>query len=245
MDDGIRINKFLSEAGYCSRRQADRYIENGRVSINGKPAVPGSKVTSSDIVCVNGDIIRKDDQPVILAYNKPIGIVCSTKEKYNIIDYIDYPIRIYPVGRLDKNSEGLILLTNQGDITDSILRSSNFHEKEYVVRVNKDINDEFIYGMERGVPILDTVTRPCKIIPKDSRVFHIIITQGLNRQIRRMCEYFDYRVLSLKRIRIMNITLSGLKTGEYRELTPDEINELRKELDLQQNIYVSFHHHKK
>ncbi len=232
MSEGIRINRFLSEAGYCSRRQADRYIEAGIVCINGNPAVCGSKVNDNDIVSVNGEIINRNELPVVLAYNKPLGVVCSTKEKFNIIDHIDYPVRIYPVGRLDKNSEGLILLTNQGDITDSILRASNYHEKEYVVRVNKDIDDRFVKGMESGVPILDTVTRPCKIEVKDKRRFHITITQGLNRQIRRMCEYFDYRVISLKRIRIMNIKLGTLKTGEYRELTGEEIEKLRKDLGL-------------
>jgi len=230
VSDGIRINKYLSEAGYCSRREADRLIENGYITINDQTVSCGIKVYDGDIVKCKGEIIEHNETPVMLIYNKPTGVVCSTSEKDNIIDYIGYPKRIYPVGRLDKDSEGLILLTNQGDISDAILRAANYHEKEYIVRVNKPLNDEFLAGMQRGVPILETVTRPCKIRKINDKTFSIIITQGLNRQIRRMCEYFDYRVVSLKRIRIMDIKLGNLKTGQYIEMSRKEIAELRRKL---------------
>ena len=230
MSDGTRINKYLSAAGYCSRREADRLISDGKVTVNGIAISEGHMVMPGDKICVDGKEIDYKDDPVLLIYNKPKGVVCSTTEKFNIIDYIGYPKRIYPIGRLDKDSEGLILLTNQGDISDAILRAANRHEKEYIVRVNKPITPEFILGMEKGVPILDTVTRPCKVKKLGNRVFSIIITQGLNRQIRRMCEYFDYRVTDLKRIRIMHITLDNLKPGEYIEMTPNDIERLRKRL---------------
>ncbi len=229
--DGVRINKYLSEAGVCSRREADRLIENGEVTINGSPAECGSKVMPHDIVEFKGKTVSHNEAPVLLVYNKPAGIVCSTSEKDNIVDYIGYPKRIYPVGRLDKNSEGLILLTNQGDISDAILRSANNHEKEYIVRVNRHLTSEFLNGMSVGVPILDTVTKPCKIRKINDKTFSIIITQGLNRQIRRMCEYFDYRVVSLKRIRIMDIKLGNLKSGRYIEMGRKEIESLRKRLE--------------
>ncbi len=229
--DGVRINKYLSEAGVCSRREADRLIENGEVTINGSPAECGSKVMPHDIVEFKGKTVSHNEAPVLLVYNKPAGIVCSTAEKDNIVDYIGYPKRIYPVGRLDKNSEGLILLTNQGDISDAILRSANNHEKEYIVRVNRHLTSEFLNGMSVGVPILDTVTKPCKIRKINDKTFSIIITQGLNRQIRRMCEYFDYRVVSLKRIRIMDIKLGNLKSGQYIEMGRKEIESLRKRLE--------------
>lgn len=232
MSESIRINKFLSEAGFCSRRQADRLIEQKAVRINGQIALQGAKVTSSDIITVNNELITLDEKAVLLAYNKPLGVVCSTTEKDNIIDYINYPVRIYPVGRLDKNSEGLILLTNQGDIMDAILRAANYHEKEYIVKVNKDITKDFINSMEKGVPILDTITRPCTIHQINDRTFTIIITQGLNRQIRRMCEYFNYRVISLRRVRIMDIKLGKLKVGEYKEFTTNEIEQLRLKLGI-------------
>ena len=232
MSEGIRINKYLSEAGYCSRRQADKLVDSGMVKVNGHTAVQGEKVVYPDEVIVNGELVTADEKPVVLAYNKPGGIVCSTTERDNIIDHINYPVRIYPVGRLDKNSEGLILLTNQGDIMDAVLRAANYHEKEYIVKVNKDITYDFIKQMEKGVPILDTVTRPCKVHQINDRTFTIIITQGLNRQIRRMCEYFDYRVVSLRRVRIMDIKLGRLKTGEYREFSENEINELRIKLGI-------------
>lgn len=230
-NNGVRINKYLSEAGICSRREADRIIGQGKVTINDIPAECGSKVMPDDIVKYKGKVVSHSETPVLLIYNKPAGVVCSTAEKDNIVDYIGYPKRIYPVGRLDKNSEGLILLTNQGDISDAILRSANNHEKEYIVRVNRPITSEFLNGMSKGVPILDTVTKPCKIRKINETKFAIIITQGLNRQIRRMCEYFDYRVVSLKRIRIMDIKLGSLKCGQYTEMGRKEIEALRKRLE--------------
>lgn len=230
MSEGIRINKYLSEAGYCSRREADKLIDNGFVTINDEIVTCGTKVYENDVVKCKGEVIFHNEEPVMLIYNKPTGVVCSTAEKDNIIDYIGYSKRIYPVGRLDKDSEGLILLTNQGDISDAILRAANHHEKEYIVRVNRPVDKEFLDGMQRGVPILDTVTRPCKIRKIDDRKFSIIITQGLNRQIRRMCEYFDYRVVSLKRVRIMDINLGNLKSGQYIEMSKNEIENLRKKL---------------
>ena len=224
----IRINKFLSEAGVCSRREADRFIEEGKVLIDGVPAQMGSKVSKDNQVIFCGKLVKKEEKLVLIAFNKPEGIVCTTdrKEPDNIIDYIGYGMRIYPIGRLDKDSEGLILLTNDGDIVNKILRAENHHEKEYQVSVNKEITPEFIKKMSSGVPILDTVTRPCKVKQLDKYSFSIILTQGLNRQIRRMCECLDYRVVSLKRVRIMNIQLGRLKTGNYRNVTEREIEEL-------------------
>ena len=224
-----RINKYLSEAGYCSRRAADKLILAGRVTINGTTAELGSKVDLNDLVLVDGkSIIKKDDNYVYIAFNKPIGIVCTTDtkaEKDNIIDYINFPIRIFPIGRLDKPSEGLILLTNDGDIVNKILRARNNHQKEYVVRVNRPISQEFVRKMSSGVPILDTVTQPCTLEKLDKFTFRIILTQGLNRQIRRMCEYLGYDVTKLKRIRIMNIHLD-LPVGNWRNLTATELNKL-------------------
>lgn len=224
-----RINKYLSEAGYCSRRAADKLILAGRVTINGTTAELGSKVDLNDLVLVDGkSIIKKDDNYVYIAFNKPIGIVCTTDtkaEKDNIIDYINFPIRIFPIGRLDKPSEGLILLTNDGDIVNKILRARNNHQKEYVVRVNRPISQEFVRKMSSGVPILDTVTQPCTVEKLDKFTFRIILTQGLNRQIRRMCEYLGYEVTKLKRIRIMNIHLD-LPVGNWRNLTATELNQL-------------------
>ena len=224
-----RINKYLSEAGYCSRRAADKLILAGRVTINGTTAELGSKVDLNDLVLVDGkSIIKKDDNYVYIAFNKPIGIVCTTDtkaEKDNIIDYINFPIRIFPIGRLDKPSEGLILLTNDGDIVNKILRARNNHQKEYVVRVNRPISQEFVRKMSSGVPILDTVTQPCTVEKLDKFTFRIILTQGLNRQIRRMCEYLGYEVTKLKRIRIMNIHLD-LSVGNWRNLTATELNKL-------------------
>ncbi len=224
-----RINKYLSEAGYCSRRAADKLILAGRVTINGTTAELGSKVDLNDLVLVDGkSIIKNDDNYVYIAFNKPIGIVCTTDtkaEKDNIIDYINFPIRIFPIGRLDKPSEGLILLTNDGDIVNKILRARNNHQKEYVVRVNRPISQEFVRKMSSGVPILDTVTQPCTVEKLDKFTFRIILTQGLNRQIRRMCEYLGYEVTKLKRIRIMNIHLD-LPVGNWRNLTATELNKL-------------------
>lgn len=226
--DEIRINKFLSEAGVCSRREADRFIEEGKVQINGIQAQMGSKVTKDCLVTFCGKPIKKEEKLVLIAFHKPVGIVCTTdhSEPNNIVDYIQYGMRIYPIGRLDKDSEGLILLTNDGDIVNKILRAENNHEKEYVVTVNREITMEFLKKMATGVPILDTVTKPCKINQIDKYNFTIILTQGLNRQIRRMCEHLDYKVVSLKRVRIMNIQLGRLKSGDYRNVTEREIEEM-------------------
>lgn len=225
----IRINKYLSEIGFCSRRAADKLIEEGRVTINGVVPEMGTKISSSDIVCVDGkEISNPKNENVYLAFNKPIGVVCTTDtkvEKNNIIEFINYPKRIFPIGRLDKPSEGLILLTNDGDIVNKILRARNNHEKEYLVKVDKPITKEFIQRMSNGIPILDTVTRKCVVEQMGRFEFRIILTQGLNRQIRRMCEYLEYEVLKLKRIRIMNIKLD-VSIGKWRYLTPNELNEL-------------------
>jgi 23S rRNA pseudouridine2604 synthase len=227
--EGTRINKYLSEVGYCSRRAADKLIDEGRVTINGKVPEMGTKVTPNDEIKVDGKLIGgKTSKNVYIVLNKPIGIVCTTDtrvEKDNIIDFIGYPERIFPIGRLDKPSEGLILLTNDGDIVNKILRARNNHEKEYVVTVNKPITPEFIDKMSSGVPILDTVTRECFVEQIDKFRFKIILTQGLNRQIRRMCEYLDYRVRKLKRTRIMNIELD-VPIGQWRYLSKGELKEL-------------------
>ena len=224
-----RINKYLSEAGYCSRRAADKLIEDGRVIINGEVPLRGTKIVEGDVVKVDGkSVVKKDEKAVYLVLNKPRGIVCTTDtrvEKDNIIDFLNYPKRIFPIGRLDKASEGLILMTNDGDIVNKILRARNNHEKEYIVQVNKPIDNDFIKKMSQGVPILDTVTRPCKVEQLSRVRFKIILTQGLNRQIRRMCEYLGYHVQQLKRVRIMNIHLD-LPNGKYREMTKEEFREL-------------------
>ena len=231
--DEMRINKFLSECGFCSRREADRLLEAGKVTVDGKVAFLGSKLIPGQEVKVNGVLVTKKDRPVILALNKPKGIVCTTakKEKNNVVDFIDYKSRIYPVGRLDKASEGLLLMTNMGDMVNKIMRARNYHEKEYLVSVDKDITDDFLKRMSEGVPVLDTITRPCEIEKIGRRKFRIILTQGLNRQIRRMCENLGYRVVYLKRTRIMNIKLGDLKVGEYRELTKKEIDEIMKQTE--------------
>lgn len=228
VNEEVRINKFLSEAGICSRREADRAIAEGKVKIDGVTAVMGAKVTKDNVVTYQGKPVKKEEKLVLIAFNKPVGIVCTTdsREPDNIVDFIQYGMRIYPIGRLDKDSEGLILLTNDGNIVNKILRAENKHEKEYIVTVNKEITAEFIKNMSAGVPILDTVTNPCKVTQMDKYTFRIILTQGLNRQIRRMCEYYDYRVMHLQRIRIMNIRLGRLKTGNYRNVTEKEIEEL-------------------
>ena len=228
--EGIRLNKYLSEIGHCSRRAADRLIDEGRIQVNGAPVVMGQKVTPQDRIEVDGIVVEDlQERHVYLAFNKPVGIVCTTDtrvEKDNIIDYINYPSRIFPIGRLDKPSEGLILLTNDGDIVNKILRARNNHEKEYIVTVNKPVTQEFVDRMANGIPILDTVTRNCVVEQIHKNQFRIILTQGLNRQIRRMCEYLDYRVVKLKRIRIMNIELN-VGVGKYRDLTKKEFVELQ------------------
>ena len=225
-----RINKFLSEIGYCSRRAADKLIEQGRVKINGEVPLMGTKISEKDEVSVNGKVVHraKKKKMVYIVFNKPRGIVCTTdrlREKDNIIDYINYPTRIFPIGRLDKPSEGLIFLTNDGDIVNKILRARNNHEKEYEVYVDKPVTKEFVEHMKNGVPILDTITRKCKVKQTGKKTFKIILTQGLNRQIRRMCEYLGYEVKNLKRVRIMNIKLD-IKVGEYRDFTSSELNTL-------------------
>ena len=236
-----RINKYLSEVGYCSRRRADRLIEEGKVTINGKIPEIGTKVNDCDLVEVEGQIIEKStkQKKIYLAFNKPVGIVCTTNrevEPDNIIDFIKYPKRIFPIGRLDKPSEGLIFLTNDGDIVNKILRARNNHEKEYIVSVNRPINREFIQTMSNGVEILETVTKNCFAKQMGPKKFKIILTEGLNRQIRRMCESLGYRVQSLKRVRIMNIKLD-VPTGKYRKLTKEELLELNELLKNSSKIF--------
>lgn len=240
MEELVRLNKFLSEAGVCSRREADRLIESGRVFVDGERAEMGMKVSASQEVKVGKKVINKGDEMVLLAVNKPVGIVCTEekKEKNNIIRFLNYPTRITYIGRLDKASEGLLLMTNNGDIINKMMRAGNRHEKEYQVTVNKPVTPEFIRKMGEGVPILDTVTRPCEVKKIGKYRFNIILTQGLNRQIRRMCEYFGYKVTALERIRIMNIKLGGLKTGEYRKVTEEEIAELYRLIEHSSNETV-------
>ncbi len=237
----IRINKYLSEVGFCSRRAADRLIEGGKVTINGEISEIGSKVEEGDQVEVEGQKIIKSTKQknIYLAFNKPIGIVCTTDRRFepdNIIDFIKYPKRIFPVGRLDKPSEGLIFLTNDGDIVNKILRARNNHEKEYIVSVNHPINKDFIQSMRNGVEILDTITKKCFVKQLGQKTFKIILTQGLNRQIRRMCESLGYTVRSLKRVRIMNIKLD-VPTGKYREFTKEELMELNRLLENSSKTY--------
>ncbi len=231
----MRINRFLSEAGVCSRREADRLAASGRIMVDGMPAEPGMKVSDRQEVTLDGRIITKNSADILIAVNKPRGIVCtcdSKREKNNIVDFVGFPQRIYPIGRLDRDSDGLLLMTNDGELMNSLIRSGPGHEKEYIVRVNRRITDSFIRSMSSGVPILDTVTRKCKVKRVDDFTFSIILTQGLNRQIRRMCEYFDYKVTRLTRIRIMNIKLGTLKTGTWRNVTDREQKELRRLLNL-------------
>jgi 23S rRNA pseudouridine2604 synthase len=224
----IRINKFISETGFCSRREADRLVEQGRVTLNGRPAVLGDKASNADEVRVDGKPLKAKKAGVYIAFNKPVGITCTTESdvKGNIIDYIRHPERIFPIGRLDKPSEGLIFLTSDGDIVNKILRAGNNHEKEYVVTVDKPITPEFVRKMSSGVPILDTITKKCFVKRDSSFVFTIVLTQGLNRQIRRMCEYLGYKVTKLKRVRIMNVSLENLPTGKWRDLTAQEMKEI-------------------
>ena len=238
----VRLNKYLSEQGICSRREADRLIEEGRVTVDGKKAVTGMKILPSSIVCVDGKKTDKQDEMILIALNKPEGIECTTAKgiKDNIVDFVGLEKRVYPVGRLDKNSQGLILLTNNGDIVNKIMKASACHEKEYIVTVNKDITDDFIYRMSNGIHlkdmrngkvILDEVTRKCKVTKINKRTFGIILTQGLNRHKRRMCKELDYRVVTLKRVRIMNILLGDLKIGQYRKVTEEEYAELMKNIE--------------
>jgi 23S rRNA pseudouridine2604 synthase len=237
-----RINKYLSEIGFCSRRAADRMIDDGRIEINGAIPEMGTKVSEEDEIRVDGKIVQNQNiKKVYIALNKPIGIVCTTDnevEPDNIVDYINYPTRIFPIGRLDKPSEGLIFLTNDGDIVNKILRARNNHDKEYVVTVDRRITSEFMNKMSNGIPILDTVTKKCEVKEMSSYKFKITLTQGLNRQIRRMCEFLDYRVIKLKRIRIMDVELGDLRVGEWRHLTQDELDGINNSVvDSTKNYY--------
>ena len=233
-ETGTRINKYMSQCGYCSRREADRLIEKGEVWINGTLATMGTKVMPGDTVMVHHTTITPCQKEYLLAFHKPAGIVCTTSkiDKNNVIDYLNFPERIYPVGRLDKDSQGLILLTNNGDIVNKMMRAGNMHEKEYEVTVNHDITETFLKKMSGGVPLeeLGVVTRPCAVEKLDVRKFRIILTQGYNRQIRRMCEYCGYKVVKLKRVRIMNIELGSLKKGKYRRVTAEEWTELNRRI---------------
>ncbi|MBD3584751.1 23S rRNA pseudouridine(2604) synthase RluF [Salinimonas sp. HHU 13199] len=233
--NSTRLNKFISETGFCSRRDADKYIEQGAVQINGVRAEVGTKVVPGDTVKVNGKLIKPADKSkfVVLALNKPVGVVSTTDsaERANIVNHVRYKERIFPIGRLDKDSQGLIFLTNNGDLVNKVLRAGNQHEKEYVVTVNKPVTDEFLKGMRSGVPILGTTTKRCKVTKEGHFSFKIILIEGLNRQIRRMCSYFDFEVTRLERIRIMNVNLKGLKTGQWRELSKDELSTLLKSVE--------------
>ncbi|AVF36478.1 23S rRNA pseudouridine(2604) synthase RluF [Rahnella sikkimica] len=226
----IRLNKYISESGICSRRDADRYVEQGNVFINGRRASVGAQVFAGDVVKVNGQLIepRDEEDVVLIALNKPVGIITTMEdgERDNISDFVNHSKRVFPIGRLDKDSQGLILLTNHGDLVNKILRAGNDHEKEYVVTVNKPVTDEFITGLGAGVPMLGTVTKKCKVIKEAPFVFRITLVQGLNRQIRRMCKHFGFEVTKLERVRIMNINLKGLPLGEWRDLTDVEMTEL-------------------
>lgn len=226
------LNKFISQTGICSRREADALIKEGRVTLNGQPCRPGNRVFEGDEVRVNGKLIGQKPEPLYIAFNKPVGIVCTTdpREPDNIIRYINHPQRIFPIGRLDKASQGLIFLTNDGDIVNKILRAENAHEKEYVVTVNKPITKAFLKNMQQGVPILGTVTQPCRAWAVGECRFKIVLTQGMNRQIRRMCKHLGYGVSSLKRLRIMNIDLGDLSLGTWREFNAVELQNLQKQL---------------
>ena len=228
--DKVRLNKYISETGFCSRREADKLIEQGRVKIDGLKATTGMKVSKGQSVSIDGKPLKVENELVYIALNKPVGITCTTESKIkgNIVDFINHEKRIFPIGRLDKDSQGLIFMTNDGDIVNKILRAGNNHEKEYIVTVNKSITDEFIKGMSNGVPILGTVTKKCLVKKESKNSFRIILTQGLNRQIRRMCEYFGYEVKKLERIRIMNVSLGNLKIGSWRYLTKKELAEINR-----------------
>ena len=230
--EGIRLNKYIASSGLCSRREADTLIESGKVTVNGVTAVQGTKVMPGDEVLVNGRAVTPEDSMIYIAFNKPLGVTCTTdtRDPSNIIDYIGYEERIFPVGRLDKNSSGLILLTNDGAIVNKLLRAENGHEKEYLVTVNRPYDKAFLKTMSSGVPVLGQLTLPCKMVPTGDKTFKITLHQGLNRQIRRMCEYLGYKVTRLKRIRFMNIELGDLETGKWRYLTAKEKKELLKDI---------------
>ena len=228
----VRLNKYLSEAGVCSRREADRLIETGRVTVDGQRAQTGMRIVPGQVVKVGNKVVSKQDEMIVLAVNKPRGIVCTEerRERDSIVRFLNYPVRVTYIGRLDKDSHGLLLMTNNGDIINKMMRADNKHEKEYKVTVDKEITEDFLKKMAAGVPILDTVTRPCTVKKIGKYTFSIILTQGLNRQIRRMCEALGYEVKDLLRVRVMNITLDGLKDGQYRKLTDQELNELYDQL---------------
>lgn len=228
----VRLNKYLSEAGVCSRREADRLIETGRVTVDGQRAQTGMRIVPGQVVKVGNKVVSKQDEMIVLAVNKPRGIVCTEerRERESIVRFLNYPVRVTYIGRLDKDSHGLLLMTNNGDIINKMMRAANKHEKEYKVTVDKEITEDFLKKMAAGVPILDTVTRPCTVKKIGKYTFSIILTQGLNRQIRRMCEALGYEVKDLLRVRVMNITLDGLKDGQYRKLTDQELNELYDQL---------------
>lgn len=228
-DNSVSLNKYISSTGICSRREADTWIAAGRVRLNKQIAQKGNRVFSKDKVYLDGKLIKTKPQTVYLAFHKPAGITCTTdrRDSSNIIDYINYPQRIFPIGRLDKASTGLILLTNNGDIVNRILREENEHEKEYIVQVDRSINQRFLQQMRQGVPILGTMTKRCKVDKISTRLFRIVLTQGLNRQIRRMCEHLNYKVVTLKRIRIMHLELGHLKVGKWRDLSTDELQTLK------------------
>lgn len=228
----VRLNKYLSEAGVCSRREADRLIETGRVTVDGQRAQTGMRIVPGQVVKVGNKVVSKQDEMIVLAVNKPRGIVCTEerRERDSIVRFLNYPVRVTYIGRLDKDSHGLLLMTNNGDIINKMMRAANKHEKEYKVTVDKEITEDFLKKMAAGVPILDTVTRPCTVKKIGKYTFSIILTQGLNRQIRRMCEALGYKVKDLLRVRVMNITLDGLKDGQYRKLTDQELNELYDQL---------------
>ena len=236
--EALRLNKFLSEAGVCSRREADRLIEAGRVTVDGKKAETGMKITPGQEVRVDQKLVKPEEEMIVLAVNKPRGIVCTEekREPDNIIRFLNYPTRITYAGRLDKDSEGLLLMTNNGDIINKMMRAGNYHEKEYLVTVDKPVTEEFLQHMARGVPILDTVTRPCQVKKEGEKTFRIVLTQGLNRQIRRMCEALGYKVVTLKRVRIMQIRLGDLKPGQYRPLTEQELASLDRMLEHSSNM---------
>lgn len=227
-EEMLRINKLLSDAGVCSRREADRWVSEGRVTVDGRTARMGMRILRDADVRVDGRPIRREERKVLLMLYKPRGIVCTARrgERNSVVRFVKYPIRVYPVGRLDKDSEGLLLLTNQGDLVNRIMRAGNFHEKEYEVTVDREVTEEFVKAMGAGVPVLDTVTRPCRVTATGPHTFRIILTQGLNRQVRRMCAYFDYEVKKLKRVRIMNLTLGDLPVGGCREVSGEETEEL-------------------
>ncbi len=226
----MRINKYISDSGYCSRREADKLIEQGNVTINGKKATIGSQVLDGQEVKIYGETITNNNRPIFIAYNKPLGIVSTTDpdEPSNILDAVGHEERIFPIGRLDKDSQGLIILTNDGDIVNKMLRADNNHEKEYSVVVDRLINEDFVNKMQNGVPILGVVTRKCEVVKTGTHSFNIVLRQGLNRQIRRMCEYLGYKVLRLERIRIMHIKLGNIKIGQWKNLTQEEVDTLRK-----------------